>query len=166
MCDRLHEMYMKFEAFVYEISLWHVGKIPNDRKFNFLSSVTELAQTWLDLFEHGFPKLPSLAYQTINRMLFSDYLKCHLDLASTTNTVNLDLSVDEENILRYAAGFVPFKLKRDHFKQNKIFELLARGCSPYKGSVLIPCWRPDLKALSSYKRFINTSFEHPFTIDY
>ena len=62
--------------------------------------MTELAQTWLDLFEHGFPKLPSLPYQTINRMLFSDYLKCHLDLASSTNTVALDLSVDEENILR------------------------------------------------------------------
>ena len=76
--------------------------------------MTELAQTWLDLFEHGFPKLPSLAYQTINRMLFSDYLKCHLDLASTTNTVNLDLSVDEENILRYAAGFVPFKLLKKY----------------------------------------------------
>ena len=90
--------------------------------------MTELAQTWLDLFEHGFLKLPSLPYQTINRMLFSDYLKCHLDLASSTNTVALDLSVDEENILRYAAGFVPLKLKKYEEKCSTSRDLSIIEC--------------------------------------
>ena len=51
--------------------------------------------------------------------------------------------------------------------QDKNFELLVQVVAHSKGSVLIPCRRPDLKALSSYKRFIKNTpeyFEHSLPI--
>lgn len=65
---------------------------------------------------------PTLFIQTLMRKLFEKIL--HLRATSTSHSDNEDLSEEikissiEENILRYAAGFVPFSLKRQCMKRQ------------------------------------------------
>lgn len=85
--------------------------------------VSKLNKMWCDLFlldiGNGmkFPKLTPLVYQSITQKLYSDIINCHLGtkLDARSNSGNKScesssLTVDEENIVRYIAGYVPFKL--------------------------------------------------------
>ena len=77
----------------------------------------EAAKLWQNLFIHGFSKLSPIAYQQVNQKLYSDIINCHLSMKLDNNsTADPALTSDEENILRYAAGCVPFKLLNQYEK--------------------------------------------------
>ena len=78
----------------------------------------KLGKMWSDLFlsnEGNIPKLSPLIYQSITQKLYSELINCHIGtindikVASSRSEV-ASLTVDEENIIRYVAGYVPFKL--------------------------------------------------------
>ena len=80
--------------------------------------INKLKNMWCDLFLRDIgdgktlPKLSPLVYQSINQKLYSDIINCHLEtkLPASTSCEASPLTVDEENIVRYVAGYVPFKL--------------------------------------------------------
>lgn len=76
-----------------------------------------LNKLWHDLFcQHGFPKLSPIVYQQVNQRVYSDLIDSHLS-TQINNTVETPvLTSDEENILRYVAGYVPFKLLNQYEK--------------------------------------------------
>ena len=77
----------------------------------------EAAKLWQDLFCHGFPRLSPIVYQQVNQKLFSDLINCHLSAKIDNSSVVVPaLTSDEENIIRYAAGYVPFKLLNQYEK--------------------------------------------------
>ncbi len=77
----------------------------------------EAVKLWQDLFCHGFPRLSPVVYQQVNQKLYSDLINCHLSTKIDNNTVAVPaLTSDEANILRYAAGYVPFKLLNQYEK--------------------------------------------------
>ena len=80
--------------------------------------VGELCKMWCDFFGHdGIPKLSPLVYQHVNQRLYSDLIKCHLSIDLGDRTTEMStITADEENILRYAAGYVPFKLLKKYEK--------------------------------------------------
>ena len=59
----------------------------------------------------GIPKLSPLVYPHVNEKLYAGLMKSHfsatIDSQSSVDTPAL--TVDEENVIRYAAGFVPFE---------------------------------------------------------
>lgn len=77
--------------------------------------IAEGRKLWCDLFSlHGFPKLSPVVYQQVNQKLYSDLINCHLSAkldSDDGDAVEIPaLTSDEESILRYMAGYVPFKL--------------------------------------------------------
>lgn len=84
--------------------------------------IAEGSKLWRDLFSHhGFPKLSPVVYQQVNQKLYSDLINCHLsaklDDSADGSAVEIPaLTSDEENILRYVAGYVPFKLLKRYEK--------------------------------------------------
>ena len=82
---------------------------------SFLSSRnSSTSDLWKKLYAHvGLPFTSSLLCQRTNRKVFSYLLNTSIgatDPDATENEKDESLSYDEENTLRYAAGFVPFKL--------------------------------------------------------
>ena len=58
-----------------------------------------------------------IVYQQVNQKLYSDIISCHLSTKLDYNRTAVPaLTSDEENILRYAAGYVPFKLLNQYEK--------------------------------------------------
>ena len=79
--------------------------------------IKEAAKLWQDMFIHGFPKLSPIVYQQVNQKLYSDLINCHLSTKLDASTVDVPaLTRDEENILRYACGYIPFKLLNQYEK--------------------------------------------------
>ena len=84
----------------------------------------KINRIWCKLFsEDIIPKLSPLVYQSVTQKLYSDIISCHLgatldDIRDPDNDEACSLSVDEENILRYVAGYVPFKLLKQYEKSK------------------------------------------------
>lgn len=76
----------------------------------------ELKKLWQNIFsKSGFPKLSPFVYQQVNQHLFSDLVSCHINDKIDHNPVEIPpLTTDEETIVRYAAGYVPFKLLKKY----------------------------------------------------
>ena len=76
-------------------------------------SVGELPKLWSELFSSGhiIPKLSPLVYQNVNQRLYEDLLKSHV-CSQSTSTCSSPTEVPpltaNENIIRYAAGYVAF----------------------------------------------------------
>ncbi len=71
--------------------------------------ISELPQLW-SKFK---PNLSPLVCQHVNYQLYAELVKSHLCLSVPPRNTHVEvpeLTEDEENILRYAAGYVPFKL--------------------------------------------------------
>lgn len=82
-------------------------------------SVGELPKLWSELFSSGhIPKLSPLVYQNVHQRLYEDLIKSHVCSQSTgtcsSPTEVPPLTADEENIIRYAAGYVAFKMVRKY----------------------------------------------------
>ena len=80
-----------------------------------LNEVDKLWQTFFS--QHPNLKLGPCVYQHVNQKMYSDLVNSHFSaVMSVVNNDAVkvpDLTTNEENILRYAAGYVPFKLLRD-----------------------------------------------------
>ncbi len=90
-----------------------------------------------------FPKVVSpIVYQHVNQKLYSDIINCHLGAKFDDNAVDIPtLTSDEENILRYVAGYIPFKLlnryENDISSSDGIIECLsAMAVTGEDGSLL------------------------------
>lgn len=92
-------------------------------------SVRELPELWSGLFSEQdsmIPKLSPLVYQNVNQRLYEDLIRTHICSQSTitcreSSTEVKELTLDEENIIRYAAGYVAFKLLKKYEKSEPEF---------------------------------------------
>ena len=57
-----------------------------------------------------------------NGQFFERCVKCMFTLAEAPTLLELKLTSEEEEILRYVAGYVPFSLKRKYLKQRYLPE--------------------------------------------
>ena len=63
-------------------------------------------------------------YQHVNQMLYEKQIKSHFSTECESANVELgsseppEITVDEENIIRYAAGYVPYKLLKKYEQQT------------------------------------------------
>ena len=86
---------------------------------------TKLADLWqCFLSQPNVPNLSPLVYQLVNQHLYEKQMKAFF---STEKTVSdpvsceyPEITVDEENILRYAAGYVPYKLLKKYECQSSL----------------------------------------------
>ena len=83
--------------------------------------ISSLPRLWNSCFSTlGIPSADPLVIQSLNQILFEDLLcenigACIPQVASTRIS---SLSKDEENALRYAAGYVPYRLLRRYEKSS------------------------------------------------
>ncbi len=80
--------------------------------------VSELPRLW----NQFAPRLSPLVYQHASYRLYAEIVKSKL-CESTSLRTHIDvpeLTMDEENIGRYAAGFVPFKLLKRYEKKRDL----------------------------------------------
>ena len=85
--------------------------------------LNKLSKMWQQLLHDIEIKLSPLVYQSINQKLYSNIIDYHLGTeldAKCENSASgvVALTVDEENIIRYAAGYVPFKLLLQYEKSK------------------------------------------------
>ena len=95
-------------------------------KFHYLR-ITELPKLW-----NGFSSdLSLLVCQHVNYKLYVELMRSNLsqDSSCSTNVDIPELNEDEENILRYAVGYVPFKLLKKAWMQS-LLHLSVSACCP------------------------------------
>ena len=84
--------------------------------------LSELTDIWRKFLEAIKVTLDPLVQQSVNQKLFEDLVESLSDsypLRSVSSTIeDSTISVEEENIIRYAAGFVPFTLMKRHEKSK------------------------------------------------
>ena len=91
--------------------------------------IGELSKLWKGLFSCGFPKLSPLAYQQVNRKLYSDLILCHMSEKAYDNAIDIPpLTGDEENIIRYVAGYVASKLLKTYEKDSSAESVSVIEC--------------------------------------
>ena len=69
--------------------------------------------------------------QYVNQRLYASIIKSHLcqSSQSTPSTIDIPkLTTDEESIILYAAGYVPFKLLKNYIKGSSDMAVLAVEC--------------------------------------
>ena len=91
----------------------------------------EVGKMWCDYFRYhdGIPKLSPLVYQHVSQRLYSDLIKHHLTANFEDHTAEIPvLTADQENILRYAAGYVPFKLLKQYEKSPALDSVSMIEC--------------------------------------
>lgn len=91
----------------------------------------DIDKLWCSLFEvEGIPKLSPLLYQHVSEKLYADLIKCHFSTRVDSQT-SFDipaLTTDEENVIRYVAGFVPFKLLKRYEKSSSADAVMFVEC--------------------------------------
>ncbi len=71
----------------------------------------DISKMWKDFCKSNGVTLSPLVYQHINQKLYSDLIKSRFSKKPSESTVDIpELTTDEENVIRYIAGYVPFKL--------------------------------------------------------
>ena len=106
--------------------------------WNFIFSNNIHVTTCNFIGHDGIPKLSPLVYQHDNQRLYTDLIKCHLSIDLGDRTTEMStITADEENILRYAAGYVPFKLlKYEKSPSGCIIECLSQAVDGEESSLL------------------------------
>ena len=103
--------------------------------------LTKLVTIWKDSFEKmGQERLDPLVEQRVNQTLFEDVLKTFIPDSQPAQKLSQlpTLSPDEENIVRYVAGYVSMKLMKKYEAQSlevaeEFCECLMVHCScPFK----------------------------------
>ena len=86
----------------------------NQLRFN------NIPKIWNDLFAHSnIPSLTPLVYQGVSQRLYSDMIVNYCSTDCTREAAadeDVQLTADKENILRFAAGYIPFKLLKKYEK--------------------------------------------------
>ena len=95
--------------------------------------IGELPKLWRDLCgkHEELPRLSPLVCQYVNQRLFASIIKSHLSQNSQSCPRSIDvpqLTTDEESIIRYAAGYVPFKLLKKYEKSSSDVAVSAVEC--------------------------------------
>ena len=95
--------------------------------------LNELPKLWRDLSsKHDMlPNLSPLVCQYVSRRLYTNIIKSHFCESSQSIPTNSDvpeLTTDEESIIRYAAGYVSFKLLKKYEKASSDFAVSAVEC--------------------------------------
>ena len=95
--------------------------------------MSELPKLWRDICsKHDvLPNLSPLVCQYVNQRLYASIIKSHLGDSSQSTPSNNDvpkLTTDEESIIRYAAGYVPFKLLKKYEKGSSDMAVSAVEC--------------------------------------
>ncbi len=63
--------------------------------------------------------LSPLIYQMATQKLFADMIAGHSSKNPVDSTVDLSaLTIDEDNVVRYIAGYVPFKILKKYEKRS------------------------------------------------
>ena len=94
----------------------------------YVKRIGSLKKLWNDF--HGILQLPQpdpIWTQTVNRLLFNqDLVSCHGtdkrhedQPTQSTATATNELGSDEENMIRYIAGYIPFKLMKVYEKDTQ-----------------------------------------------
>lgn len=85
---------------------------------------TTLSELWQNfLSQPDVPNLSPLVYQYVNQKLYEKQMKSHFSTdceptaADPASCEYPEITVDEENIIRYAAGYVPYKLMKKYEHQ-------------------------------------------------
>ena len=90
--------------------------------------LSELPLIWTEFF----PNMSSLVCQQVSYKLYADLAKINLSQGQgikPPSTEIPELTLDEENIIRYAAGYVPFKLLKKYEKSKEVdFALSVIEC--------------------------------------
>ena len=95
---------------------------------------TQLAELWDQFFSlPNIPKLSPLVYQHVNQKLYEDQMKYFLSTETKVHddpmsSDNPQITEDEENILRYAAGYVPHKLLKKYGSHSSLISHLYVEC--------------------------------------
>ena len=78
--------------------------------------LTELCVIWNQFLDALKFNLDPLVQQYVNQELFSNVIKSHCDSHSicTAATKAASMTKEEENIVRYASGYVPYSLMKKH----------------------------------------------------
>lgn len=84
--------------------------------------LAEVDNLWQDLFAaNGIPRLCPLIYQHVTSRLYVDLIKNHFSYEGDTSNIEAPpITTDEENIIQYAAEYVPFKLLKKHEKCSSV----------------------------------------------
>ena len=95
--------------------------------------MNELPKLWLDLCSKHevLPNLSPLVCQYVNQRLYASIIKSHLSDSSKSTLNSSDipkLTTEEESIIRYAAGYVPFKLLKKKKKGSSDMAVSAVEC--------------------------------------
>ena len=77
---------------------------------------TQLVEMWNKFLKTVSQDLDPLVYQTVNQNLYEEILKCKFTVQPTTSIQKAHLSHDEECVVRYASGYIPFILLKRHEK--------------------------------------------------
>ena len=90
--------------------------------FHRLRSGIALSTMWSNICEEiNSPAMSPLVYQRVTQMLYSDIIAGHFEKSVVESTIDIpSLTTDEENVVRYIAGYIPFKmLKKYEMKSSK-----------------------------------------------
>lgn len=74
----------------------------------------------------GLPRITTLTLQTVNRFIFNEMLVQHfavevaVEEPRSTSDTWTEMSVEEEEAVRYAAGYVSMKLKKRYLTKNGV----------------------------------------------
>lgn len=95
--------------------------------------MSELPKLWRDLCSKHevLPNLSPLVCQYVNKRLYASMIKSHLCQSSQSTPSTTDVSkltTDEESIIRYAAGNIPFKLLKRYEKGSSDMGVSAVEC--------------------------------------
>lgn len=63
----------------------------------------------------------------MSEKLYADLIKCHFS-TRVDSQPHLTLTTDEENVIRYVAGFVPFKLLKRYEKSSSADAVMFVEC--------------------------------------
>ena len=85
--------------------------------------LTELCEIWVSFLGDLKSSLDPLVQQYVNQELFSGIIKSHCGSSPIVPTKAASMIREEENIVRYAAGFVSYSLMKKH--ERKVTEKSA-----------------------------------------
>ena len=119
-------------------------------------SIRELPKLWSELFTsgedqgHTIPKLSPLVYQNVNQRLYEDLIKSHV-CSQSTGACRLagvpQLSEDEENIVRYAAGYVALKLLKKYERSGTPPSMWSAYLQWQLLEMIVVCWSTHVNGL-------------------
>ena len=90
--------------------------------------VEMLPRVWREFLCNVDESLDVLIQQYVNQKVFEDIITARFGCVSSIKSRTATLTSDEENIIRYAAGYVPFSLLKKHKKSSSALSSAYIDC--------------------------------------